>query len=413
MPDKICFVLIGYGVKPDYRTGRQLDLDKTYEFLIKPVFDDLDITCVRSCDIPHSGVIDVVMYEHIIKADIVVADLSTLNANAIYELGVRHALRPHSTIVIAEKELPYPFDLNHIVITSYEHLGKDVGAAEVRRFSGELKKMVNAVIRDPKTDSPVYTYLKGLKPPEFTQEEKREIKATAAVQQHDSITALLKDAEALVDDEQYEAALEKLNEAREKFGELTAITQWTALATYKMAKPDPVTALKKALEILKPLVPETTNDPETLGLSGSIYKRLFVETGLPAYLDKAKSYYERGFVVSKNYYNGINLAYLLLASASIAESPAEKTADIINSSRVRTKVREICLKLATSTGFLESQDKVWILLTLAEVALMERDEEERSKYEKAAKAEGATGFELDSYEEQKEKIKAVLNKLES
>jgi hypothetical protein len=41
--------------------------------------------------------IDKHMYEMLMNAD-VVADLSTTNPNAIYELGVRHALRPHTTV---------------------------------------------------------------------------------------------------------------------------------------------------------------------------------------------------------------------------------------------------------------------------------------------------------------------------
>ncbi|RYG34066.1 MAG: DUF4071 domain-containing protein, partial [Chitinophagaceae bacterium] len=88
-------------------TGRKLNLDATYEHLIKPVFEDLGIKCIRASDVRHSGIIDVPMYQNIYKADIVVADISTLNANAIYELGVRHALRPYTTIVIAEDQLQY------------------------------------------------------------------------------------------------------------------------------------------------------------------------------------------------------------------------------------------------------------------------------------------------------------------
>jgi hypothetical protein len=38
--------------------------------------------------------IDVPMYEQLLEADVVATDLSTSNRNAIYELGVRHALRP-------------------------------------------------------------------------------------------------------------------------------------------------------------------------------------------------------------------------------------------------------------------------------------------------------------------------------
>ena len=74
----------------------------------------------------HSGLIDLPMYELLLKADVVVADLSTSNRNAIYELGVRHALRPYTTVVIAEEQImksPF-FDLNHINIRRYQTFGR-------------------------------------------------------------------------------------------------------------------------------------------------------------------------------------------------------------------------------------------------------------------------------------------------
>ena len=107
---KTCFVIIGFGPKVDHETGRTLDLDKTFTKLIQPVFTDLNFDCFRAKEIRHTGIIDFPMYEWIYKADIVVADISTLNANAIYELGVRHALRPYTTIVISENQLKYPFE---------------------------------------------------------------------------------------------------------------------------------------------------------------------------------------------------------------------------------------------------------------------------------------------------------------
>ena len=50
---KTCFVIIGFGPKPDHETGRIIDLDKTFEHLIKPVFDELNISCFRAKDIKH------------------------------------------------------------------------------------------------------------------------------------------------------------------------------------------------------------------------------------------------------------------------------------------------------------------------------------------------------------------------
>jgi hypothetical protein len=56
------------------------------------------------------------MYDQLLEADLVVADITTLNFNAAYELGVRLALRPYATLVVGEKGMNFPFDINHIYI---------------------------------------------------------------------------------------------------------------------------------------------------------------------------------------------------------------------------------------------------------------------------------------------------------
>ncbi len=113
---KTCFVVMGFGEKTDFETGRKLDLDKTDRIIIRPAVEEAGLECVRADDIVHSGVIDRHMYEQLLHADVVVADLSTSNLNAIYELGVRHALRPNTTIILAEREFRYPFDITSLVI---------------------------------------------------------------------------------------------------------------------------------------------------------------------------------------------------------------------------------------------------------------------------------------------------------
>jgi hypothetical protein len=108
-PRPRCFVVMGFGIKTDYATGRKLDLNKSCRLLIKPVVEALGCECVRADEIRHSGTIDVPMYTELLNADLVIADLSTANLNAVYELGIRHALRPFSTIVISENKLPESF----------------------------------------------------------------------------------------------------------------------------------------------------------------------------------------------------------------------------------------------------------------------------------------------------------------
>src|SRR3984885_6659363 len=136
---QICFVVMGFGEKTDYPTGRVIDLDKSYRYIIKPAAEEAGLNCVRADEIIHSGTIDVPMYEQLLTADVVVADVSTSNCNAFYELGVRHALRPYTTIVIAEDGIKtFPFDVNHVLVRQYHHLGEDIGFDEVMRFRGQL-----------------------------------------------------------------------------------------------------------------------------------------------------------------------------------------------------------------------------------------------------------------------------------
>ncbi len=46
--EQTCFVVIGFGRKPDYATGRVLDLDLTYEKLIKPALDSVGVRAFRA-----------------------------------------------------------------------------------------------------------------------------------------------------------------------------------------------------------------------------------------------------------------------------------------------------------------------------------------------------------------------------
>ena len=164
------FVVMGFGKKTDFETGRVLDLDKTYKNMIKPAIEAAGLDCIRADEIIHSGLIDVPMYKQLLQADVVVADLSTSNKNALYELGVRHALRPHTTVVIAEDGITtFPFDINHVAIRKYHHLGEDIGFDEVMRFRKLLTTTVMAILQKmPRDqDSPVYAFLNGLTPPCF------------------------------------------------------------------------------------------------------------------------------------------------------------------------------------------------------------------------------------------------------
>jgi len=153
-----CFVAMGFGVKMAFYGGkkkpRALDLDKTYQNIIKPAAIAAGLDCVRADEIQHTTLIDKPMFERLLQADVVVADVSTANANAIYELGVRHALKPRTTVVLAETDFAFPFDINHLSILRYERLGKDIGASEAKDKTEKLTALLKKALLSPRPTVP-------------------------------------------------------------------------------------------------------------------------------------------------------------------------------------------------------------------------------------------------------------------
>ena len=364
---KTCFVIMGYGVKFDYPTGRNLDLDKTYKNIIQPVCKSLRMNCFRAKEIAINGIIDKPMYEWIYKADVVIADISTLNANALYELGVRHALRPYSTIVISEKELKYPFDVNHTVINPYEHLGTDIGVSEAARFKRELRKKLTSILSKSNTDSPVYTFLPSLQPPKLGTKAK--VKGLQLSKAYPSISELIKDAEDAKNRGDFILASKILSATLKYDMNNQFIIQRLALVTYKLGEPNKVAALKKAFDILKKLNPNTTTDPETLGLCGAIYKRMFEETKQTKYIDAALWYYERGFYIKQDYYNGWNVSYLYDQLASLATKKIDAIYYSKHANMIRKKVINICETLIKEKTFSSRSDAIWIAQTMYQALL--------------------------------------------
>ena len=80
---------MGFGQKTDYSTSRTLDLDKTYRHVIQPAAEAAGLVCVRADDLMHAGLpIDKPVFENLLWSDVVVADLSTYNANALYQFSM-------------------------------------------------------------------------------------------------------------------------------------------------------------------------------------------------------------------------------------------------------------------------------------------------------------------------------------
>lgn len=382
---KRCFVVQGFGKKTDYEQGKQFDLDASYE-VIKEAVEDAGLECFRADELRSNAVIDKVMYEQLFVADLVIADITTLNFNVAYELGVRLALRPHATLVIGEHGLNFPFDINHIYIHGYQHLGEDIGHREAKRFHDELKDLVQKAVAEDTTDSPVYTFLPQLPEhgplPAF---ESTKV-AIAAPTDGASLRDIIEQAKTAMHESQFADAAKHWRRARELSKKDDYLVQQLALATYKSKQPDPESALHEAKQILEFLQPHRSFDPETLGLWAAIHKRLYEINGDTQDLDEALFALERGFFVKQDYYNGINLAFMLDTKAST--KPSEEKGELRAVARyVRRKVVDIC-QVARHAEGLTKDDVYWILATLYEAFIGLGDEAEaeswKAETEKAA-----------------------------
>jgi len=383
-----CFVVMGFGEKPDFATGRTLDLDKSYRVIIKKAVEEAGLTCVRADDVVHAGIIDRPMYELLLSADVVVADLSTSNANAIYELGVRHALRPHTTIVLAESEFKFPFDVGHLLIRKYQHLGKGIDAEEADTVRKELCAAIVALLAAPKVDSPVYTFLPELieragalvsdavpgAKRESPDRSSRSQAATARVAdggpQDTASSTLVQMFRAARAKERWLVAIEYLQTLLERNPNDPYLNQQLALATYKSKQPDVETSLLEAHRILQKLDPDSTTDAETLGLWGAVHKRLWELKQDQKALDTAIWALEKGFYLKNDHYNGINLAFLLNARAAVSP-PRDAITDATLAERVRHRVIAICEKqraapLMNDDGAVDREQMFWVNASLVE-----------------------------------------------
>ena len=383
---------MGFGKKTDYPSGRVLDLDKSYKYIIKPAAEAAGYECKRADEIQHSGNINVPMYQQLLTADIVIADVSTYNPNAFYELGVRHALKPYTTITIAEDKMVFPFDVGQIAIRTYHHLGEGIDFGEVERMRAELQKAIKAVGAQAACDSPVYTFLKNLQPPAIAKAEAERAALTANPGAEPAapptVRALMDQVEAAFERSDFITAKSLLAVVRSMMPNDVFVIHKLALATYKSKLPTPLDALNEACQILEDLGPATSTDTETLGLYGAVQKRLWDATQAAAHLDLAIWAHEKGFYVKNDYYNGINLAFLLNVRAALkaGSDPAEAIADFVTAQRTRRVVLRLCESLLESKPAPKGADEYWIKASMAEAYAGLGDDAKAQELLEAARA---------------------------
>lgn len=155
----LCFVLMPFGRKVA-SGGLLIDFDAVYSELIAPAIDAAGMEPLRADEEQSGGIIHKPMFERLILCEFAVADLTTANANVFYELGIRHAIRQWSTVLVyAENTGRLPFDVAPLRALPYR-IGGDGKPAESETACAALTARLQKA-REGTTDSPVYQLLDG------------------------------------------------------------------------------------------------------------------------------------------------------------------------------------------------------------------------------------------------------------
>jgi len=164
------FVAMPFGRKPDSQ-GQPIDFDRIYGELIRPALESIGLEVLRADEEQDAGDIRADLFQELLMADLVVADLSLDNPNVWYELGVRHALRARGVILIHAPRPNQPFDIYTDRKLCY-HLQD--GAPDPQSLTADrqaLAAMANSTLNawHGRKTSPVYSLLPDLEEPAWSR----------------------------------------------------------------------------------------------------------------------------------------------------------------------------------------------------------------------------------------------------
>lgn len=378
----LCFVLMPFGTKKD-AGGTVVNFDSVYAKLITPAIADAGLDPIRADEEVAGGIIHKPMFERLILCQCAVADLTTANANVFYELGVRHAVRPCSTVPIYAEGPRLPFDVAPMRAMPYR-LTKRGQPADVENSRSALANLLREA-RNCVTDSPVFQLVEGLKPAPidhaktdifraqvaYSEQRKRQL-AAARKQGVQAVREVEKDLGSIAD---VEAGV-----LIDLYLSYRAVEGWLdmiALAT-KMPRPLQDTVMvqeqlalalnragegERAEQVLQNVLRRHGPSSETYGLLGRVYKDRWEaakDASATALLDKAIDAYRKGFETDwRDAYPGINAVTLM----EIKEPPEP----------AREKLKPL-VRYAAERKIATGEPDYWDYATLLEIAVLEMDE---------------------------------------
>jgi len=165
VPDEppTAFVVMPYGKKKDPRTNRYLDCDPAFHRVYRPLMEDFDLRWTRADLQTDSGIIHSSMLLDLANSDLVLADLSTINFNVAYEIGIRHVFASRATVLVDPQITSFkrpapPFDVNMIRMHSFGRGTDDITDEQAEAAIRTLRPVLEDALKMAKADSPAHEW---------------------------------------------------------------------------------------------------------------------------------------------------------------------------------------------------------------------------------------------------------------
>ena len=336
----LCFVLMPFGKKMD-AAARVTNFDSVYAKIIAPAVERSGLEPIRADEEKIGGTIHKPMFERLMLCHYAVADITGANPNVFYELGIRHAMRPRSTVIVFAEGTVLPFDIALVRGIAYktDRTGEPLDAETTL---AQIANQLQAARGNPHDDSPIFQLVEGV-PRWDVDHSKTDIFRKAvdySKRYKDRLRAAVKEGADSVKKVAGEPALANLLEVEtgivvDLFLSLRDVEAYKAMVDLYHRMPLPLQRAKMMREqlgfalnreghfedaekVLREVIDEFGPSSETNALLGRIYKdrwRAAKDQGLPearSLLKNAVEAYLAGFEADwRDAYPGINAVTLM------------------------------------------------------------------------------------------------------